>query len=61
MAQYPNMGAENSNFLRLLKTMIVGALWLFDDFDFFFCKFKIQNFEKKIKNRNRQITTKLII
>ena len=35
MAQYPNMGAENSNFLRLLKTMIVGALWLFDDFDFF--------------------------
>ena len=23
----PNMGAENWNFLKLLKTMIVGALW----------------------------------
>ena len=23
----PDMGAENWNFLKLLKTMIVGALW----------------------------------
>ena len=28
MAPRPNMGAENWNFLKLLKTMIVGALWL---------------------------------
>ena len=27
MAPRPNMGAENWNFLKLLKTMIVGALW----------------------------------
>ena len=27
MAPCPNMGAENWNFLKLLKTMIVGALW----------------------------------
>ena len=26
-APCPNMGAENRNFLKLLKTMIVGALW----------------------------------
>ena len=25
--QAPNMGAENLNFLKLLKTMLVGALW----------------------------------
>ena len=23
----PNMGTENWNFLKLLKTMVVGALW----------------------------------
>ena len=28
MAPRPNMGAENWNFLKLPKTMIVGALWL---------------------------------
>ena len=28
MAPRPHMGAENWNFLKLLKTMIVGALWL---------------------------------
>ena len=27
MAPRPNMGAGNWNFLKLLKTMIVGALW----------------------------------
>ena len=27
MAPCPNMGAENWNFLKLLKTMIVGVLW----------------------------------
>ena len=27
MAPCPNMGAENWNFLKLLKTMIVGARW----------------------------------
>ena len=27
MAPSPNMGAEIWNFLKLLKTMIVGALW----------------------------------
>ena len=27
MAPRPNMGTENLNFLKLLKTMIVGALW----------------------------------
>ena len=27
MAPCPNMGAEIWNFLKLLKTMIVGALW----------------------------------
>ena len=27
MPKYINMGAENMNFLELLKTMIVGALW----------------------------------
>ena len=28
VAPHPNMGAENWNFLKLLKTMIVGTLWL---------------------------------
>ena len=28
MALCPNMSAENWNFLKLLKTMIVGALWV---------------------------------
>ena len=28
MAPRPNMGAENLDFLKLLKNMIVGALWL---------------------------------
>ena len=27
VAPRPNMGAENWNFLKLLKTIIVGALW----------------------------------
>ena len=27
MAPCPNMGAENRNFLKFLKTMIAGALW----------------------------------
>ena len=27
-APRPNMGAENVDFLKLLKSMIVGALWL---------------------------------
>ena len=27
MAPCPNMGADNRNFLKLLKTMIAGALW----------------------------------
>ena len=27
MAQRPNVGAKNWNFLKLPKTMIVGALW----------------------------------
>ena len=27
VAPCPNMGTENLNFLQLLKTMIVGALW----------------------------------
>ena len=27
MAPRPNMGAKNWNFLTLLKTMVVGALW----------------------------------
>ena len=30
-----NMGAENWNFLKLLKTMIVGALWFRLDTLFF--------------------------
>ena len=29
MAPRLNMGAENWNFLKLLKTMIVGALWFY--------------------------------
>ena len=27
MAPCPNMGAENWNFLKMLKTIIMGALW----------------------------------
>ena len=58
MAPHPNMGAENDNFLKFLKTMIVGALWfrlgLLSIFyfkfttnkkTFFFSKFKIKILE----------------